>query len=158
MKTKVIQKKTSGDVLGKKIGEEKTAEAFLKERDCHIHGNLKVRGRIFEGKVIKKFHKRITIEFERTVYAKKYERYSKSRTKIHARLPTCMEKEIQIGDSVRVQECRPLSKIIHFVVLGKVKEEKKNARDDVHEDTSHVENTHRMEDAREDTHRMEEKK
>ena len=105
--------------------EEKIAGASCEERDCHIHGNLKVRGRFFEGKVIKKFHKRITIEFERMVYVKKYERYSKSKTKIHARLPMCMEKEIQIGDLIKVQECRPLSKIIHFVVIGKVVGEKK---------------------------------
>ena len=105
--------------------EEKTAGASFKERDCHIHGNLKVRGRVFEGEVIKKFHKRITIEFERMIYVKKYERYSKSKTKIHARLPMCMEQEIQIGDLIKVQECRPLSKIIHFAVIGKVVGERK---------------------------------
>ncbi|MBS3076124.1 30S ribosomal protein S17 [Candidatus Pacearchaeota archaeon] len=94
------------------------------DRNCHIHGNLKVRGRTFEGKVIRKFHKRITIEFERMIYIRKYERYAKSRTKIHARLPDCMEKQINIGDSVKIQECRPLSKIIHFVVINKIGEKK----------------------------------
>lgn len=79
------------------------------------------RGKIFEGKVIKKFPKRLTIEFERMIYVKKYERYAKSRTKIHARLPTHMEDEIKVGDLIRVQECRPLSKIIHFMVIKKVK-------------------------------------
>ena len=59
------------------------AEAVCKDRDCHVHGNLKARGRTFEGKVIKKFNKRIAIEFERMIYVKKYERYKKSRTKIH---------------------------------------------------------------------------
>ena len=98
------------------------AEAVCKDRDCHVHGNLKARGRTFEGKVIKKFNKRIAIEFERMIYVKKYERYKKSKTKIHARLPVCMEKEINIGDLIKVQECRPLSKIIHFVVIGKIKD------------------------------------
>ncbi len=97
------------------------AEAVCKDKDCHVHGNLKVRGRTFEGKVIKKFHKRIAIEFERMIYVKKYERYKKSKTKIHARLPVCMEKEINVGDLIKVQECRPLSKIIHFVVIEKIK-------------------------------------
>ncbi len=109
--------------------KEKVSES-CNDINCHIHGNLKARGRIFEGKVTRKFPKRITIEFERMVYVKKYERYSKSKTKIHARLPDCMEKEISVGDKVRIQECRPLSKIIHFVVIEKVnknkgKEEKK---------------------------------
>ena len=34
---------------------------------------LNPRGKIFEGKVIRKFPKRITIEFERMIYVKKYE-------------------------------------------------------------------------------------
>src|SRR3989339_560459 len=83
---------------------------------CHVHGHLKLRGKIFDGTVIKKFPKRVAIE---------YERYSKSKTKIHARLPVCMEKNINVGDLIRVQECRPLSKIIHFAVIGKVEEGKK---------------------------------
>ena len=74
------------------------------------------RGRIFEGIVKKKFHKRVVIEFERMIYVRKYERYTKSGTRIHARLPGNMEKEINIGDLIKVQECRPLSKMIHFVL------------------------------------------
>jgi small subunit ribosomal protein S17 len=91
-------------------------EIISKEKRIGTHG------KIFEGIVIKKFHKRITIEFERMRYVNKYERYSKSRTKIHARLPDSIEKEINIGDFVRIQECRPLSKIIHFIVIKKIKE------------------------------------
>ena len=80
------------------------------------------RGRIFEGVVKKKFHKRVVIEFGRMIYIKKYERYAKSKTRIHARLPVNMEKEINIGDLIKVQECRPLSKIIHFIVIKKIKD------------------------------------
>ena len=97
------------------------AEALCGDRDCPFHGNLKVRGRSFEGIVTRKFSRRITIEFERMVYVRKYERYAKSKTKIHARLPTCLEKEINVGDTIKVQECRPLSKIIHFAVVKKIK-------------------------------------
>jgi|TARA_Y100000310_G_scaffold335050_1_gene416156 small subunit ribosomal protein S17 len=112
-----------------KVGKEKILAGVVKnsdckDRNCHIHGSLKVRGRIFEGKVTKKFHKRITIEFERMIYVRKYERYKKSKTKIHARLPICMEKDIQVGDLIKIQECRPLSKIIHFVVIEKINKEK----------------------------------
>jgi len=89
---------------------------------CPIHGNLSVRGRSFEGVVIKKFPKRLTLAFERTVYVRKYERYAKAMTKLHARLPPCMEQDIHIGDVIRVTECRPLSKIIHFVVVAKIKQ------------------------------------
>lgn len=82
------------------------------------------RGKIFEGIVTKKFHKRVLIEFERMIYIKKYERYAKLKTKIHARLPEILEKEINLGDLIRVHECRPLSKIIHFVVIQKIKDAK----------------------------------
>jgi len=94
---------------------------LCKDRDCPFHGKLKVRGRIFEGKVIRKFPRRITIGFERMIYIRKYERYAKSKTKIHARLPVCIENNIDIGDTVLIKECRPLSKIIHFVVIKKIK-------------------------------------
>ena len=106
--------------ISKKTGTG-AAMARTDDRDCPFHGNLKARGRIFEGTVIKKFPNRVAIEFERMVYVRKYERYSKSRTKIHARLPVCMEKDINVGDLIRVQACRPLSKIIHFVVIKKIK-------------------------------------
>ena len=107
------------------IAGAKTSECH--DAKCHIHGHVKARGKTFEGTVIKKLPKRIAIEFERMVYSRKYERYSRSRTKLHARLPDCMEKEINVGDLVKIQECRPLSKIIHFVVLKRIKtkEEKK---------------------------------
>jgi small subunit ribosomal protein S17 len=107
----------------KKMKEEK---AIIAEADCHdikcpTHGNLKVRGRIFEGRVTKKFATRVVIEFERRIYSRKYERYFKSKTKLHARLPKCIESQINLGDLISIQECRPLSKIIHFVVIKKIK-------------------------------------
>ena len=104
-----------------KAKESKVVANICDDKNCHVHGNLKTRGRVFEGRVIRKFHKRITIEFERMTYIRKYERYKKSKTKIHARLPVCMEDEIHIGDLIKVQECRPLSKMIHFVVIEKIK-------------------------------------
>ena len=100
--------------------ETKIAGAVCNDKNCHIHGSLKIRGKIFEGKVIRKFPKRVVIEFERMVYVRKYERYKKSQTKIHARLPDCIAEKVQIGDLIRIQECRPLSKLVHFIVIGKV--------------------------------------
>ena len=56
----------------KKVEAKEKASASCNDINCHIHGNLKTRGRIFEGKVIKKFQKRVAIEFERMVYIRKY--------------------------------------------------------------------------------------
>ncbi len=81
------------------------------------------RGRIFEGYVTKKFPTRVVVEFERTVYVSKYQRFYKKKTRLHARLPNHIN--VDIGDYVRVRECRPLSKIIHFIVIEKVKSAEK---------------------------------
>ena len=88
------------------------------KKDSKPKNLVGTRGRVFEGFVIKKFPGRIVVEFERPIYVQKYERYFKKKTKLHARLPEGMD--INEGDYVRVQETRPLSKIIHFLVLGKV--------------------------------------
>lgn len=82
---------------------------------------ISIRGRTFEGEVIKKFPKRIVLEFERTIYVQKYERFSKVKTRLHARLPDSLENEINVGDYIQVKECRPLSKIIHFIVIKKIR-------------------------------------
>ena len=78
------------------------------------------RGRFFTGFVTKKFPARVVVEFERTVYVPKFERYYKKKTKLHARLQKNFE-DIKVGDLIKVQECRPLSKIIHFIVVEKIK-------------------------------------
>ena len=115
----MAKEKTVGKMKEKK--KSKLAEAKkCNDRDCPFHGNLSARGRIFQGKVTRKNPRRIMIEFEGSVYVHKYERYAKSRSRIHARLPKCMEEEINVGDQIKIQECRPLSKIIHFVVVEKL--------------------------------------
>lgn len=125
-KQKTKEKKT--EIVGTGVRSLEKKEPTLVEKnynctdkDCPIHGSLKVRGRLFEGVIKKKFPRRIMIEFERMIYVKKYERYSKSKTRIHSRIPQCMEKEIKVGDLVWVQECRPLSKIVHSVFIKKIK-------------------------------------
>ena len=94
---------------------------MTEKKEIVIEGKEKViaRGRIFEGLVVKKFPKRVAIEYERTIYVPKYERYYKKKSRIHARLPVHMN--VNLGDYIRVQECRPLSKIIHHIVIAKIK-------------------------------------
>ncbi len=80
---------------------------------------VSARGRVFEGVITKHFPKRVVIEIERTMFVPKYERFYKKKTRIHARIPDGMH--VGVGDLIRVQECRPLSKIIHHIVIEKVK-------------------------------------
>lgn len=109
-----MTKKESKNKIMNKVGKESQSEKKFKTE--------RARGRVFEGRVVRKFPKRVMIEFERMIYIRKYERYLKSRTRIHARVPENMEKEIKLGDLIRIQECRPLSKIIHFIVIKKLKD------------------------------------
>ena len=89
---------------------EKT-EKKPKKKEKNI---VATRGRSFQGVVTKKFPGRVVIEFEKTVYIPKYESYTKRKTRLHARIPEHLE--VNLGDFVKIQETRPLSKIIHFIV------------------------------------------
>ena len=99
------------------------------DKFCPVHGKeaVKLRGRTFEGTVIKKLPKRVKIVFERTLYVPKYERFEKRKTKMHARLPDCLN-DIVEGDYIEVQECRPLSKLIHFYVVRKIRSKSEEAK------------------------------
>ncbi len=107
----------------KNINKKTEKEVGCKDRLCPKHGDrkLKMRGRVFEGIVIRKRNTRVTIQFERMLKLPKYERYEKRKTKIHARLPDCMRSEVAIGDLIQIAETRPISKMIHFVVSKVVK-------------------------------------
>jgi len=107
----------------KEVAREEKISSSCADQFCPFHGKkpVKLRGRTFQGEVIKKFNNRIVIQFERMLFVRKYERYEKRKTKLHARLPNCLEKEINIGDTARIAECRPISKMIHFIAISKVR-------------------------------------
>jgi small subunit ribosomal protein S17 len=104
--------------MAKKTENKIEIESECKDRLCPKHGDkkLKMRGRTFQGKVIKTLPGRVTIQFERMLKLPKYERYEKRKTKIHARLPDCISGEVAVGDLIEISETRPISKMIHFVV------------------------------------------
>lgn len=106
-----------------KAPKKKDGKVSCADKLCPFHGSekLKLRGRTFEGTVIKKFPNRVVIEFERTRFVSKYERYEKRKTKLHARLTDCLKDEINVGDYIEIAECRPISKIIHFVAVKKIR-------------------------------------
>jgi len=88
------------------------------EKKCPWHGEVRIHGFIFEGKVIKYLHKIAKVEIERMVYIPKYERYEKRISRILVYVPKCLS-DIREGDSVIIGETRPISKLIHFVLLAK---------------------------------------
>ena len=92
---------------------EKTCD----DAHCPFHGNLSVRGRIMEGIVTStKMHKTIVFQTDYLSLIKKYSRYERRRSKKLAHLPPCIE--AKVGDTIKVVECRPLSKNVSSVVVA----------------------------------------
>lgn len=98
-------------------------EEECKDRKCPRHGNVRVRGRFFEGYIEKIVGDRAVIKHERIRYLPKYERYYRINSKSHAHIPSCIP--AKVGDLVKIGECRPLSKIVHFVITEIIKSEEK---------------------------------
>lgn len=84
---------------------------------CPFHGNLPVRGRIMEGIVTStKMYKTIVFQTDYLSLIKKYSRYERRRSRKLAHLPPCIE--VNVGDTIKVVECRPLSKNVSSVVVA----------------------------------------
>lgn len=95
-------------------------EKTCNDEKCPFHGHLKVRGRIFEGIVISAKRKAtVTVRRDYLRYLKKYERYEKRSSKLHAHNPSCIN--AREGDFVKIAETRPLSKTKNFVVVEVIK-------------------------------------
>jgi small subunit ribosomal protein S17 len=59
----------------------------------------------------------VSREYPRLV--RKYKRYERSRSKVHAFVPSCID--VKEGDEVKIAECKPISKTISFVTVEVVK-------------------------------------
>lgn len=103
----------------KDIGiEVREPEQECEDIDCPFHGKLSVRGEILEGVVVSdKAPKTVVVLRSYVKKVRKYERFEKRKTKIHAHNPPCIN--AHVGDAVKIAECRPLSKTKSFVVVEK---------------------------------------
>ena len=87
------------------------------DANCPFYGSLRLRGQVLEGTVSSLgMQKTITIERNNVRYMEKYERFEKRTSILSAHLPACIG-EVSIGDTVKVMECRPLSKTVSFCVI-----------------------------------------
>ena len=77
------------------------------------------RGREFVGTVVNaKMQKTVTVEWPRQVFIPKFERFLTKRTRVKAHNPA--EIDAKVGDRVRIQECRPISKTKSFKIMEKL--------------------------------------
>ena len=87
------------------------------DANCPFYGSLRLRGQVLEGTVSSLgMQKTITIERNNVRYMEKYERFEKRTSVLSAHLPACIG-EVSVGDTVKVMECRPLSKTVSFCVI-----------------------------------------
>jgi len=112
-------KKQQEQTMPKKPDVSGSKGSECNDKNCPIHGSLKFRGRTFTEKVVSaKSSKSAIIEINTRHYIPKYERYEKKRKRLQVHNPDCIN--AKEGDVVKVQECRPISKTKHFVIIKKV--------------------------------------
>ncbi|MHA1278645.1 MAG: 30S ribosomal protein S17 [Candidatus Helarchaeota archaeon] len=89
---------------------------------CPFHGHLTLRGRIFNGTVIKRnMNNACVVRRDFLRYIPKYNRYERKHSNINCHVPPCIE--ISVGDEVKIAECRPISKTISFTVVELIESE-----------------------------------
>ena len=77
---------------------------------------LSIRGKLFEGKIIKsKAKNTVVIQKESPVYFNKFKRYARGKSTIHAHVPSNLQ--VKEGDVVVAAECRPIAKSVSYVVI-----------------------------------------
>ncbi len=99
------------------IGVEVTSpERTCEDKNCPFHGTLSVRGQILRG-IVESTQMNGSALVRRDYLHKidKFERYEKRHSHYSAHLPPCLD--VEVGDEVKIMECRPLSKSISFVVI-----------------------------------------
>jgi small subunit ribosomal protein S17 len=88
---------------------------------CPFHGELKLRGNIFTGKIVaSKMKKTATIEKIWMHFIPKYERYEERKSRLRVHNPLCID--AKEGDQVKVMEAKPISKTKKFVIVEKLAE------------------------------------
>lgn len=106
------------------------------DKNCPIHGSLRVRGMIVTGKVVStRMRKSVVVERDLLKPVSKYKRRAKTKSKLHAHLPECIK--VDLGDEVEIGQTRKLSKTKGWVVLKVIKGEaigaaKEGAKEEKH--------------------------
>ncbi|HZD43813.1 MAG TPA: 30S ribosomal protein S17 [Methanomicrobiales archaeon] len=103
--------------MAKNIGlDVKPPSTECTDAYCPFHGTLPVRGQVITGKVVSdRMEGSVVVGRDYLQYIKKFNRYEKRSSRIHAHNPPCIN--AKVGDMVTIAECRPISKTKHFVVV-----------------------------------------
>lgn len=98
------------------------------DRNCPFTGGLAVKKELQTGKVVKKdTNKSATIEWFRSYYVPKYERYETRRSRLRVHNPPCLD--AQVGQTVLVARTRPISKTKNHVIIQIIEDKKANVNE-----------------------------
>ncbi len=107
------------EILGVKAPKKQCTDS-----KCPFHGQLNVKKELVTGIVIRRdSHHSATIEWERSFYISKYERYEMRRSRLRVHNPPCID--AQVGQEVLAARTRPLSKTKNHVIIQIVNTDKK---------------------------------
>ena len=110
------------EILGVKAPKKKCTD-----QKCPFHGQINVKKEIFKGKVIKKdINRSATIEWSKSSYVQKYERYEIKRSRMRVHNPACID--ANLGQEVLVARTRPLSKEKNHVIIQIIEIEEKTQK------------------------------
>lgn len=91
-----------------------------KDKNCPIHGTIRVRGGVLIGKVVSaKMKNTVVVERDTTKYFSKYKRWAKERSRILAHNSDCIG--ARLGDIVKIGETRKISKRKAWAVIDVIK-------------------------------------
>jgi small subunit ribosomal protein S17 len=118
-----LKNKVREIVLGVKA-PKRASDSSNYDKNCPFTGGLVVKKELLKGKVIKKdTTNSATIEWFRSKYVPKYERYEIKRSRLRVHNPPAVN--AQIGQQVLVARTRPISKTKHHVIIKIFNEENK---------------------------------
>jgi small subunit ribosomal protein S17 len=93
-----------------------------KAKSSDVSGRkISTRGAVIEGTVVSdKMQKTVTVRSDYIIKVPKYDRMKRRHMIIKARNPP--EIGAKAGDKVKIAECRPLSKTVHFIIIEKLEQ------------------------------------
>ena len=134
--------------MTKKILGVESPQKECTDQKCPFHGEVNVKRELLKGKVVKRdINHSATIQWARSLYVPKYERYEIRRSRIRVHNPPCIDAEI--GKTVLVARTRPLSKTKHHVILQIIEKEDKKLEKKTTKDKVEVEKAENKEQIKE---------
>src|SRR5271157_2760084 len=94
----------------------KKPKKTCEDTNCPFHGELPVRGRVFQGVVVSaKMDKTVVVERDYLLYISKFMRYERRRSRIPSHNPPCID--AKEGDRVKIRGKRSNCKTVFFLLF-----------------------------------------